>query len=338
MLSIVLKILSILGILLLCLLGAALLLVLLVLFFPVSYRVTGRKYPGETTVRARASWLFGFLRVRYDYPDPGTVVVKILTFTVYDSGKAARDKKENDSGSADRAEGKNGAEKGAAPEQASGTDREKDAAASAEAALGQASGTERNKDAAMSAEDSRAATDDNGSGSVATEKTAAVSEPPGTSAGEEAGDDTDPTILKKFKKIKYTIRSIYDKIKNIWENISYYIGLLQEDETKMLFSHVMFRMGKILKDIRPRRIRGQVLFGTGSPDTTGYAYGVYGMLSPFLGDQLLVTPDFTRAVLEGDLDISGHITVFTILWNALRILLDKKLRWFIRKIKAGRKK
>ena len=168
---------------------------------------------------------------------------------------------------------------------------------------------------------------------------AAVTDPSsdGSNAG-EAGDSTDSFILKKIRKIKYTIRSIYDKIKNIWENISCYIELLQEEETKQLFSHVIFRLGKILKNIRPRHIRGQILFGTGSPDTTGYAYGVYGMLSPFLGNKVLVTPDFSRAVLEGDIYVSGHITVFTILWNILRVLADKKLRRFINKMKAGRKK
>ena len=155
---------------------------------------------------------------------------------------------------------------------------------------------------------------------------------------EAKADGSDSIILKKIKKIKYTICSIYDKIKNIWENISYYVELLREEETRQLFSHVVFRLGKILKSIRPRRIRGQLLFGTGSPDTTGYAYGVYGMLSPFLGCRLLVTPDFTRAVLEGDIAVAGHITVFTILWNGLKVLLDKKFRRFVQKMKAGRKK
>ncbi|MCM1063747.1 MAG: hypothetical protein NC420_04595 [Eubacterium sp.] len=331
MLSVVLKILSILGIFLLCLLGVALLLILLALFFPISYKLTGRKDPEKMAVSARASWLFGFLRVRYDYPKPGTVLVRVLPFTVFDSGKVTGKEKKDASGSSQqKAEEKNGAEEGVSAD--AGQDPP------LEAAPEQASGTDREKDAALSAEDSRAATEDNVSGGAATENTAAGSGPSGTSAEEEAGNDADPAILKKIKKIKYTIRGIYDKIKNIWENISYYFELLQEEETGQLFSHVMLRLGKIWKNIRPGRIRGQVLFGTGSPDTTGYAYGVYGMMSPLLGDRLLVTPDFTRAVLEGEVDISGHITVVTILWNAGKLLLDKKLRRFISKMKAGRKK
>lgn len=321
MLSVVLKVLSILGILLLCLLGLAVLLILLVLFFPISYALTGRKGPEETAVRVRASWLFGFLRVIYDYPEPGRILVKVLPFTVYDSEKGSGDKTGEDSGGP----GEKGKDK-------AGADGGTDAGQALVSDAGQP------PDADAETEDSQDGTGQDGGkqGSAATESTAAGSGSSDTAEEQEAGGD--PAILKKFKKIKYTIRGIYDKIKNIWENISYYIKLLQEEETRLLFSHVMLRLGKIWKDIRPRKVWGQVLFGTGSPDTTGYAYGVYGMMSPSLGDRLLVTPDFTRAVLEGELQVLGHITVFTVLWNGLKLLLDKKLKRFITKMKAGRKK
>lgn len=298
MLSIALKILSILGILLLCLLGLVILLVLLVLFFPIAYKLTGKKNAEELSASVRVSWLFGLLRLRFDYPEPGKIQVKILPFTVFDSGRQSA------------SDGKSGETSGGSkePKQESGAKEES-----------QEVKKEEEKEAKS---DSRETQDQESRTAASVERTATH----------------DPIILKKFKKIKYTIYSIYDKIKNIWENISYYIELLQEEETKQLFSHVVFRLGKILRNIRPRHIRGQILFGTGAPDTTGYAYGVYGMLSPFLGNGLAVTPDFARAVLEGDLYIAGHITVFTILWNVLKVLLDKKLRRFMKKMKAGRKK
>lgn len=316
MLNVILEILSILGILLLCLLGLAVLLILLVLFFPVSYKLSGKKDAGGMTVSARASWLFGILRVRFDHPEPGRILVKIFPFTVFDSGRKRDDKVKKTSGSTEeRTKKKAGKEK----RQPSDTEQE------------QTSGS--SKAGADGGESDRTKKDD-----TPAENTEASDGPTDTQKEGEVEDDTDSSILKKFKKIKYTICSIYDKIKNIWENISYYIELLQEEETKQLFSHVIFRLGKILKSIRPRRIRGQILFGTGSPDTTGYAFGVYGMLSPFLGCRLLVTPDFNRTVLEGDIFAAGHITIFTILWNGLRVLLDKNLRKFIRKMKAGRKR
>lgn len=351
MLSVVLKILSILGILLVCVLGLAVLLLLLVLFFPVCYRVSGKKNTEEMTVNARAWWLFGLLRASFAYPEPGKILVKVLPFTVFDSGKTAGGKGKKSADSPDDRAGKGGA-----------GERQKE---DAEAAGGQT--PEKVREQAETAAGGR--TSEDTTGKVREQAETAVGEqPPGETAGNrreqettgsgESAEDTGEkdrertettgggdsaengkvSFFQKIGKIKYTIHSIYDKIKNIWENISYYIDLLREEETRLLFSHVLFRLGKVLKNIRPRRIRGQILFGTGSPDTTGYAYGVYGMLSPFLGDRLAVTPDFTRAVLEGDICIAGHITVFTILWNGLRVLLDRKLRRFIKKMKAGRKR
>lgn len=340
MLSVVLKILSILGILLLCVLGLAAALILLVLFFPVCYRISGKKDDEETAVSAGAWWLFGLLRVSYAYPEPGRVLVKVLPFTVYDSGRDAGGK------------GKKSAEDtgGKAEKENSGTkeSRKETGKAAADGQTEGMSGNGRGKDKAAdsgqtsedTAEKSREQTEDQTPENT-TEKsqTADRGEAPDARDAAESGQEpSDPLFFKKIGKIKYTIRSIYDKIKDIWENISCYVDLLGEEETRLLFSHAALRLGKILKSIRPRRIRGRILFGTGAPDTTGYAYGVYGMLSPFLGDRLLVAPDFTRAVLEGELYAAGHTTVFVVLWNVLKVLLDKKLKRFIAKMKAGRKR
>ena len=85
MLTILFKILSILGIVLLILLGIALVVILLVLFFPISYKSAGKRTAEEFWITARVKWLFGLLRMNCDYPDPGKICVKFLFFTLYDS-------------------------------------------------------------------------------------------------------------------------------------------------------------------------------------------------------------------------------------------------------------
>jgi len=147
--------------------------------------------------------------------------------------------------------------------------------------------------------------------------------------------DNDSLTLKeklfaKCEKIKYTLKKIYDKIKDILENIIFYKELLQDEETKGLISHGWKRLGKIFRSIRPRKLKADVIFGTGSPDTTGYAYGIYGMIMPKLGNQVIVTPDFTQKNLKGQLDAAGHIMIFTLLRHVLAVLLDKRL-WLLKK-------
>lgn len=310
--DVILRILSIIGIVLLILLGMVLLSLLLVLFWPVTYRIKGEKDSEKLSVTAKADWL-GLLRVRYAYPEPGKVVIRFLWKTLADTGqpKKTSEKKQESGKQAENAE----PEEKAVPvesETSMEAPEEEVGPESAEPAAEAESGSEAagaESSAAESAED----------------------------AEETAQNKPFSRILEKIQKIKYTISNIYDKIKGIWANISYYTDLLREEDTALLWKHVKLRLGNILKDIRPRHIKANVLFGTGAPDTTGYVFGVYGMFLPVFGKNVFVTPDFNRKVLEGNVDVSGHITICTLAWNALKLLLDKKLKLFIKKMKAGRK-
>ena len=59
--------------------------ILLVLFFPISYKAAGKRTVEEFFITERVKWLFGLLRMNCDYPDPGKIYVKFLFFTLYDS-------------------------------------------------------------------------------------------------------------------------------------------------------------------------------------------------------------------------------------------------------------
>lgn len=288
MLDILLQILSVLGVLLLILLGLLVAAVLLVLFFPVTYRVDSKKKPGELSLNAKANWLFGLLRVRYSYPEPGKLTVKLLWFTLF---KTETKQKEQTAASAEESE----------PHK-----------------------SERYSEDLK--QETKAQTSEEMSEESGKETLEAVSE--------DASESKISLISKKIEKIKYTICGIYDKIKKIWQNISYYAELLREEETRLLFSHAKLRLWKILKSIRPRKLRTDILFGTGSPDTTGYAFGVYGALSPMLGPHVAVTPDFERAVFQGELEAAGHIMAAVLLWHFLRMVLDKRLWRLLDKLKG----
>ena len=115
--------------------------------------------------------------------------------------------------------------------------------------------------------------------------------------------------------------------------MEYYKAILDDKETRGLLKHVLFRLGNILKAVKPKVCEGDILYGAPSPDTTGYIYGVYGMISPHLGEHFYVTPDFTRTVLEGSFEISGRVMLFTVLVQVIKIVLDRRLRIFLDKIK-----
>ena len=60
---------------------------------------------------------------------------------------------------------------------------------------------------------------------------------------------------------------------------------------------------------------------------------VYGMLSPYLGQNLTVTSDFEEKVLEGQLSMKGRIILAVLVYHGLRAILDRRLHYFIKKMK-----
>lgn len=298
--AIILKILSVIGIILLVLLGILLLILLLVLFFPISYRLKGHKAEDEMIANAKVDWLFGLLRVRYAYPEPGRVLVKFLWITLFDSKGEEKisDKKSNKTKSG------NQKKKGQDYERQTG---------------------------AITTDTSGDGQEGAGSASAAGAESGSYTEEASDSVEQELG--ITEKLSAKYKKIKYTILKIYDKIKWIWEHITFYKELWEEQETQELFKYALQRLSKIWKNIKPKKLEANLLYGASSPDTTGYIYAVYGMICSYFGEKVIVTPDFTRAVLEGNFYITGRITVFVLLWNAIKVAFDKRLKRLVHKVK-----
>ena len=92
--GIILQVLSVIGIVLLILLGLILLLLLFLLFWPVTYRISGEKNPEKLRITGRADWLFGVLKVRYTYPEPNSVTVRLLWKTLMDTGQKKQEPEE----------------------------------------------------------------------------------------------------------------------------------------------------------------------------------------------------------------------------------------------------
>lgn len=340
MLSVILTVLKAIGLILLILLGVVILALLLVLFMPIVYRVKAENQDTEHLLEglkahAKVRWLFGLLRGGYAYPEPERLIVKVLFFTVYDSGKEQK-KAVSKAGDEDEEAGNEGEETGKAAK-----DKAEPVTGDAEiktALKKEENAGEKHKDSEKPDVDDKDTVKegsdipDGESQNDEYREIKTGNDEPRKSEKREA-ETPGKGLRAKFDKFKYTIYDTCDKIKSVWENFSYYKGVFEQEDTKQLLKHVFKRLGKVLKSIRPRKLKADIRFGTGSPDTTGYAYGVYGMLCSVLGKNVFVTPDFEQAVLAGNLYAAGHITLFTILWHAFMIVIDKKVWEFMSKIK-----
>ena len=332
MLTILFKILSILGILLLILLGIALVIILLVLFFPVCYKVSGKKTAEEMLFDAKMKWLFGLVRVTYSYPVPGKLLAKVLFFTVYDSSeKEKKSAPGEDTHTAPKKDLTEEAQETSRTSEASDASEPLDASEASDTS--ESSDTSGTSGQTLLSDDTDIAKTDTATDTEASAnaKTSVEENTPGPQ------QETSRKLAGFFEKIRYTIRKICDKIKYILKNISFYKELWNDPDTKGLLQHAGKRIGHILKRLRPRKLNVNARIGTGSPDTTGYLYGIYGMILPKLGKGVCITPDFEQAILEGDLKASGHFTVACVLFHSARLLMDKRLQQLKLKIRTFQK-
>lgn len=287
MLGILLKILSILGICLLVLFCLAVLVILLVLFFPVCYRFRGEREPEKTACRVKISWLFGFIRAEYQYPEPGEFRIKLLWHKLYPKPEAP-ETEDDKSESAEKREKKSSPKE---EKQRAGEQQKKTPDSIADASKAGSSKSEGSEQDPRTAE-------------TESQKT-------------ESSDE--PDSQGRLTKLKYTIRHIYDTICGIVKQI-------KDEENRQLVTHILFRTKKLLLHIRPRKCRADILFGTGSPDTTGYLLGIYSILSLYLPEQIDVAPDFMERKLEGHISARGHIVPAVLLFHLLKLYQDKTLR------------
>lgn len=342
---VILTILKIIGIILLVVLGLILFLLLLVLFVPIRYRIDASKdAEGEQQIHAliKVTWLLHLLNIRFLYPEEAYLRVRIACFTLFRSDQPTKE--------------------AASSKKNAAAEKKKESEAK----------TVKTSKASRKAEDTLLATEDvEGSGEQPQtmdedgwspidntqikpdEKTEAKLKDALKNQTENAThtetDSEESTskwellrekilwcirkIWKLLKNIRYTIQSIYDKIRNIIHHIRYYYRVLQSE----LFGRTWEKYSKevlcLLKRIAPRKIKGYLHIGMEDPATTGQILGYYGMLYPFIGEHIDVIPDFEHVILEGTLKIRGNITLFQAVRIACTIYFDKDLQKLIRLLK-----
>ena len=285
------------------LLGILILLLCILLalfFFPISYRVEGKKGTEGFALKARVKWLFGFVRAAFDLPEPGNPIVKVAFFTVVGKEKNARkkpSKHEKDPGEANT---------GGDGKEAETDDTVPDS---------QAENGETDTDPRV----------ENGKPSTNSKAENSKTEAAFLAENHEAeGDDAPADSKNKSDKKKKSGFSL-SKLK---EEYDFYRELWEEEDTKPFVKDALLRVLHLLKNLFPRKIRGWITFGAASPDVTGYVYGLYCVCKSLWPKRVLLelTPDFTDQVLEAHFLVKGHFTVFTIVLDALKIWFDKRLK------------
>ena len=108
--------------------------------------------------------------------------------------------------------------------------------------------------------------------------------------------------------------------------------------TRSTIRKLRHEVWELLKYIWPTSIRGQIIFGTGDPATTGQIIGGISMLPLVYKKGLAIRPDFEEQCLRGEGTAKGRIRLVYLVRVAIRLYFDKEVRrtWKrFQKVKSG---
>lgn len=311
---ILLKVLSIIGIVLACIVGVVILLLLLILLCPITYRVEGSAHENKYSAKVKIKYLFGLVRAGLDYPEPGNIYAKVAWITLYDSSKGDDEVDENED------ESSGGLLKKISKMKNKLTGADDDLA----------SANTNSKEENNKASDKTAS--DNKKSDRQTPKDKRNKEKNDKDKTTESNDDSNEKkkilnpiyyIKKGWENFKY---KVIVKIQYIIKDIKYFYALWEHDDTQILVRKVKKHGLKMLKIIAPKKGNVNLVFGTGSPDSTGKIYGVYCALLSKWPKTFRVVPDFENKIIDGSLYIKGYFNLFSLVIQALPIVFSKKLR------------
>lgn len=298
--TIVLTILKIIGLILLTLLGLLLAALLFVLFVPIRYRVDGA-YQGAVTAKAQITWLFRFLSVKAAFDGGLQYCVRVAGIRLLPK-KKKRQKRAKSGGKEDGDDC---------------SEAQKEAEVLAENDDGQKDSA---KESAETGEENERITE--------TEENKDFS-------GEE--ETPQPPFLALpgriwdiFLKCREKYRGICRKIRKVWDNLSYYIQVLEREETKRALSNTFAQLQRIVRHILPKNLDVCFCIGTGDPASTGQLLALQGMLYPVLQSRVRIVPDFDEKRIEGTFHAKGRIRTVTVLICGLRVLINKNFRQLIK--------
>ncbi len=321
MLHMILVILKIIGILLLALVILFLLLLGSLLFVPVRYKLAFKKNEKDFAGRAFVSWLLHLVSFSCEYAygwEKPRIEIRILGISMERLLGKGRNKKEPSEKSFHETtqEGEDISWEEPVGEEAEGE------ASSREEPMRE----EAEKEASSWEEPLEEETEDE-------PEELSMRGREENSEGEQSpgGEGRLHGFLEKLRKL----RDLPAKLIRKWKRkLRSFLNLFQEYEAGktagILWTHIKY----LARHYGIRRIKGYMRFGTGDPASTGELTGILYLFLPAGADKFTLSPDFHEAVLEADLEASGHIRFVHLLIIAIKIFRDKNMKKILRRLRS----
>jgi len=134
------------------------------------------------------------------------------------------------------------------------------------------------------------------------------------------------SIKKTCSDIYDFFRALYRAVKDKTDRLKKLYELINKDKYKKALGFLKKEVFAVMKEIKPKKGSGYLEFGSGDPYNTGLVMEAAAVLYPLYCDWLNINPDFTHSRLEGKLSIKGRFGIFFIAFPLLRIYFNKDLK------------
>ena len=110
-----------------------------------------------------------------------------------------------------------------------------------------------------------------------------------------------------------------------FDTVSSIIDFIRNEKNRRgirrLYEEIVFA----LNYLKPKKLRGEIRFGTGDPADTGMLTGIISLFPVVYQENLQISPDFEEKILYVDVSIKGRLQILYLIYIALRIYEDKDI-------------
>ena len=334
-----------------------LLILTLVLCVPVRYKIIVEK-KDELQVKLQFSWLLHMFCFKFQYIEKKMLYrLKFLFFSIIDSNKPKKRKKKTKKIKKQTKKNKKlNADKNAKEKDNSEIKEKSESKDKFE--------TEEESDAKDKSEieESSCIEDQSEINKESNNKDYSSREAQCTKEDESSSGELKSSI-SFFKRMKNKIQQIITKIRHIYQKVKQFIDSIPKkiehikellnnissvkskvkafinDETNRLVIGSIFKQIKgLFHHVRPRKLKADVVVGTGDPCSTGQLLGVLSIINCIYDRTIHITPDFQEKRYEGIIIASGRIRLGKAVNITMSLLKDKGFRSFLTSIKNEKEK
>lgn len=127
-------------------------------------------------------------------------------------------------------------------------------------------------------------------------------------------------LPEKFMMLWNRLCSAKKGLKKILGQTEAMRKLWKSENTRKLVCIIKDNVLHLWRKLKPKVLRGNLVFGTGDPCSTGEILGIAAMFYAAYGRDIQVVPDFEQARFEGNLFVKGNFTLITIVVILIKVL------------------